>query len=524
MSWRGVSDAAADCSGGGEREDVGIVISPSGIDEFTVLLTKEGALQRGSYCMFEHPVRRGVLCLARIFDGEANNPDMLPLSFGPILVKSGVELGREKEVVLLKAEFLGYIDGGFKSADYPPLPGQKVYEASADDVRAFYTSAEGIQLTLGRDPHSGLDLSFSVDAMTKGHVAVCGMTRSGKTTFVLNLIARGVERGCHFLVIDRTAEYIQPLSDVGARVAVRMPEDFKALSSMDAAKVASFLRLDAKSRKTDARVVEVVHSRVRRVVAGELTPEELCDVASVWEECVEGERRSDMRERMLRLLEEREALLRRLAEMKTEPDSVVDLVRDHKITLLDLSKERDIGSQQLAIYNVLRPLFDHAVATQGEDLTCMVVVEEAQFYAPERSAITYGEHWKLSTEILTACLSQLGGFNVGFIIITQRPAYVSKALLSQCNTFVIFRLMSGADHEQIASVTGYPRYRISKLLSGLPDHTAYVIGMASPFNFPTFIETVKENRKYPRKATLTPSQVIERMRAAALERRPPSGG
>jgi len=498
------------------REEVGIVISPSGIDEFTVLLTKEGALRRGSYCMFEHPVRRGVSCLARIFDGEVNNPDMLPLSFGPILVKSGVELGREKEVVLLKAEFLGYIDDGdFKSADFPPLPGQKVYEASAEDVRAFYTSGEGIQLTLGRDPHSGLELSFSVDAMTKGHMAVCGMTRSGKTTFVLNLIARGVERGCHFLVIDRTGEYIEPLSEVCARIAVKMPEEFRALSSMNVERVASFLRLDTR-RKTDSKIAEVVHSRIRRVISGELQPEDICDIASLFEECAQGER-SDVKERLLRLLEEREHLLKTLASMKIEPESIVDLVRENELVIIDLSKERNIDDQQLAIYNVLSPLFDHAVATQGEDLTCMVVIEEAQFYAPERSAITYGEHWKRSSEILTACLSQLGGFNVGFIIITQRPAYVSKALLSQCNTFLIFRLMSGADHEQIASVTGYPRYRISKLLSGLPDHTGYVIGMASPFNFPTFIETVKEGRKYPRKATLTPSQVIERMQARRVE-------
>ncbi|MEM2619609.1 MAG: hypothetical protein QW356_09085, partial [Candidatus Hadarchaeales archaeon] len=130
-----------------------------------------------------------------------------------------------------------------------------------------------------------------------------------------------------------------------------------------------------------------------------------------------------------------------------------------------------------------------------------------QFYAPER-IVSYGDPYKTgSLDRVTACLSQLGGFNVGFIVMTQRPAYVSKSVLSQCNTVLSFRLMSSADHEQIAGVTGYPLYRVAGLLSGLEDHVGYLIGMGSPFGFPTFVQTMAD-RTYPRKATKTPSQII----------------
>ncbi len=498
------------------KKEVGVVISPSGIDEFDFLLTRvdEHSLKKGSYCTFEHPLY-GVTCLSRVFDGEIKNPDMLPLSFGPILVKRGVELGKEeREVVLLKAEFLGYIDreGNFRSADFPPSPGQKVYKATKEEINNFFKRTEGINLTLGKDPQSDLELSLSIDLITKGHMAICGMTRSGKTTFVLNLIIKGIKENCHFLVIDRTGEYIEPLHRYcGEKMVLKEPRDFEALSDLNESKIISRLGLDRK-RETDKKIASVLYDKIKKVISGDLYPEDINDVRILWEECAEGFR-SDLRERIFIMLKQREEQIRKLTSMRTEPPNIVDLIKEHNIVLIDLSREKDIRSQQLAISNILTPIFSQAVATQGEDFTCIVVVEEAQFYAPERNTVSYGDP-RISSEILMSSLSQLGGFNVGFLIITQRPAYVSKALLSQCNTFLTFRLMSGADHEQIASVTGYPRHRISKLLSGLPDHVGYLIGMASSFNFPTFIETVKEGRVYPRKATLTPSQVIERMKSS----------
>jgi len=214
------------------------------------------------------------------------------------------------------------------------------------------------------------------------------------------------------------------------------------------------------------------------------------------------------------ILDRTKEILNKLMSMRLEPIDVIKVLKQYDVVIIDLSREKSIFDQQLTVAHTLERIFDYAIATRGEDITFLVVIEETQFYAPERTVITYGDPFGTkSLPILTACLSQLGGYNVGFIIISQRPAYVSKALLSQCNTFITFRMRAGADHDQISAVTGYPRWRISALLSGLRDHVGYLIGMASPFEFPTFIETPKEGRIYPRKATLTPSQVINKNKA-----------
>jgi hypothetical protein len=204
--------------------------------------------------------------------------------------------------------------------------------------------------------------------------------------------------------------------------------------------------------------------------------------------------------------------------MRPEPVDIIDYLKRYEAVIVDLTKERSIRGQQFTVTNVLRRIFDYGVATRGEDITLLVVLEECQFYGPELSVISYGDPKGTgSLDRLTACLSQLGGYNIGFILMSQRPAYVSKSILSQCNTFIAFRMMSDADHSQISAVTGYPKWRISSLLSGLQDHVGYLIGMASPFEFPTFIETSKEGRIYPRKATLTPSQIITRGSATYRE-------
>lgn len=80
----------------------------------------------------------------------------------------------------------------------------------------------------------------------------------------------------------------------------------------------------------------------------------------------------------------------------------------------------------------------------------------------------------------------------------QRPAYVSKSVISQCDSVVSFRLMSGNDQDAIINYTEYGSRAVKQYLAGLADHEAFICGIAVPCRFLIVETRVKD---YPRKST-----------------------
>lgn len=75
------------------------------------------------------------------------------------------------------------------------------------------------------------------------------------------------------------------------------------------------------------------------------------------------------------------------------------------------------------------------------------VIEEAHNFAPEG-----GGRNNPASRIIQKIAAEGRKFNLGLIIITQRPANVSKGVLSQCSTQAIFRLINTNDLNQIKEV------------------------------------------------------------------------
>jgi DNA helicase HerA-like ATPase len=144
------------------------------------------------------------------------------------------------------------------------------------------------------------------------------------------------------------------------------------------------------------------------------------------------------------------------------------------------------------------------------DFACIIIVEEAQYFAPEKGAeIRESSAQSEAKASMIEAISQAGGYNVGLIIITQRPAYVLKSCISQCNSVACFRLRSGNDQDAILEYTEYGSERLRDYLPGLADHEAMLWGLAVPTPFPIIIEVNVE--EYPRKAAVFAKSAWERM-------------
>jgi hypothetical protein len=144
------------------------------------------------------------------------------------------------------------------------------------------------------------------------------------------------------------------------------------------------------------------------------------------------------------------------------------------------------------------------------DFACILAIEEAQYLAPEKGAeLVESEAQKEVKASMIETISQAGGYNVGLIIMTQRPAYVLKGCISQCNSVACFRLKSGNDQDAVLMYTEYGSERLRDYLPGLADHEAMLWGIAIPTPFPVIAEIKVD--EYPRKATVFAKQAWERM-------------
>ena len=329
------------------------------------------------------------------------------------------------------------------------------------------------------------------------------------SSFTLNLLRRGLRaRPCpRFIVLDRRGEYEELANDGGVVVEYRafLPPS-GALRPEDVARRAG---IEKGTRAWELTVMAAEEA----AEAGDLTVDGIVYRARTLAA------RMGVRDRT-RILRQVEAKLRRAAKeierSRGEGLDIVSVLREHPAVVIDLSLDDYYDDQFVALRKIIRRLVSHAVSRRkAGDFAAIVVVEEAQYLAPERGSPVVGDPYGSGVaSALTEAISQAGGYNLGFIIVTQRPSYVSKGVISQCNTVAAFRLQSGNDQEAIARYTEAGE-TVVRFLPALRDHEAVMWGMASPISFPVVVRVDVET--YPAKASARPSEAWRRMMGASLE-------
>lgn len=132
-----------------------------------------------------------------------------------------------------------------------------------------------------------------------------------------------------------------------------------------------------------------------------------------------------------------------------------------------------------------KTLFEMAKAGELPDQVC-VVLEEAHTVVPEWNFA--GSEGKGSQ----ALLNQIGQialqgrkYGVGFIVIAQRTASVSKTVLTQCNTIIAFQQFDKTSGDFLSNYMGPAMIRA---LQNLPQRHAIAVGKAFRNTLPTIFE------------------------------------
>lgn len=101
---------------------------------------------------------------------------------------------------------------------------------------------------------------------------------------------------------------------------------------------------------------------------------------------------------------------------------------------------------------------------------------------------------RLCTQIFEKIAKEGRKFGLGLVLASQRPSELSQTVLSQCNTFLLHRIVSDRDQEMVKKLVPDNLGGILNELPVLPSRKAILLGWATPI--PSLVEMNELNEKH----------------------------
>lgn len=148
------------------------------------------------------------------------------------------------------------------------------------------------------------------------------------------------------------------------------------------------------------------------------------------------------------------------------------------------------GEFQATMYNLIADAIFTARVSGDLKLPVLHVLEEAHNFVPAK-ANTLAEEGSIA---ITKQIAQEGRkFGVGLILISQRPSRLDETTLSQCNSFVIMRMVNPADQNFVRRVIESLGEDEARLLPDLDVGEAILSGQL--INFPVLVRLKEPESK-----------------------------
>ena len=480
-------------------------------EEITVVLLRGRELARGDLVYVKHP-KNGCPVVYQVTQVY---PHKRVREYEEALLKEGRIIGDpEDTTVHVSAYQWGWIDEdeSLRPLRYPLPPNTPVMKADRDIVARFTKPSGEWKLLLGTDPSTDLDVELGVYSLIRQSCLICGAVGTGKTTTAVSMVARAASLSppVRFFIVDKDGEYTSLSERLGPEKVLKVPwmrffqpsdvpwEDY--LAEFGWQKTWWNAKILVKALKIlYAQAAMVTKENLRRAV-GYVSPDSLG--FSKKEDEFES-----YRQQVLNAVNGSKLI----PEGDLKPLDPVELIGDKHIVIMDLSQGRDTWAQKhLVVAQVLRRIFGEAL--ENRRFGCIIVLEEAMYYAPQRGVFEIGE--KDSRGKLLGVVKEIatnGGRNgVGLWIVTQRLATVEKTVVTQCANNIICHSLEDLDKQRLAEIVGD---EFSQLIGNLPQGEAIVKGTALRCRFPIWVKVIPE--VYPASATATPMSRFVHMELAS---------
>ncbi len=123
----------------------------------------------------------------------------------------------------------------------------------------------------------------------------------------------------------------------------------------------------------------------------------------------------------------------------------------------------------------------------GNELPTLLLMEEAHTFIKRYTdnADEFSSD-KLSSKIFERIAREGRKFGLGMIVSSQRPSELSPTVLSQCNSYILHRIVNDKDQEMVKRLVPDNLGRLLDELPSLPQKKAIVLGAAVPI--PTLVD------------------------------------
>lgn len=469
-------------------------------DKITVLLIRGRELGKGDLVYLQHPKNGSPI----VYQVTKVSPHKRVRDYEEALLSEGRIIGDPDDSALhAEAYQWGWLDedGSLRQLRYPLSPSTPVYAAERELVSRFTKPASDWRFMLGTDPTTDLDVELGIYPLIRQSCLICGAVGTGKTTTALTMVARAANANppVRFFIIDKDGEYSCLIEKLGFSnvLKVHWSKFFQPGEIPWDDYIAEFgWQKTWWNAKIITMALQILYAQTATVTKTNLRRA----LNMVDTEKLGFNKKLDEFEQYRAQVDNAIIHSRLIPENDTEVLDPIQLIKERRVVIMDLSNGREGWEQKhLVVSQVLRRIFGEAL--ESRKFGCVIVLEEAMYYAPQHGVFEIGE--KESRGKLLAIIKEIatnGGRNgIGLWIVTQRLATVEKTVVTQCANNVICHSLEDLDKQRLAEIMGQ---EFSDLIGDLPPGEAIVKGTALKCRFPIWVKVLAE--VYPSSSLSTP--------------------
>jgi hypothetical protein len=184
-----------------------------------------------------------------------------------------------------------------------------------------------------------------------------------------------------------------------------------------------------------------------------------------------------------------------------KPTQIDELISKGRVSVLNLEGYTDEIRQSI-VSNTMRKLLDLRVSGKEVEKNgkkeiiridrLLTVIEEAHNFIPSVSEGRFVS----SLPILKQIATEGRKYGMGLILISQRPSRVDSTILSQCNSFIILKIINPSDQRYIRDVVESIGEEDARMLPDLATGEALITGECIRFPMLAKIEMPKSKGKH----------------------------
>lgn len=408
---------------------------------------------------------------------------------------------------------------------YPVKPAATVFHPPADAIRELLIGGRGegedeLNVRIGTlIARSDVEVTLDAAKLVARHMAILAMTGGGKTVAARRILRELAEKGYPLVILDPHGDYIGltkaaallQKENPNCKVRVFYPE---LLVQKDGEDLVGRLIGQMTTGLTDAQH-EYLRGLFERKPAregeqafkyiGRLVETQTADLkgasapsgapAGNWKPTVyvTGRNLRIVLDRLGRMEKTSDAMRKKLKNLPWEAlpspfSQPEEIVRPNQVSVIYLGGY-DHVTQCSIVALTMETLFEYRADLSGRIPPFFIAVEEAHTFIPSARE---GTGDAVSLPIVRRIITEGRKFGTGLLLVSQRPSRLDETIVSQCNSFLILRLVNPRDQNFVRSIMENLTDADARMLPGFGPGQGIVSGQVVRFPLPVSVEMDKE--------------------------------